>query len=123
MNAHIRPIIHVKLLVYQSQTGMRIDAIAMKPAERAKHQCVEVVSDSTTAVVTGLCERTEYLITVTAVTEEYFDQLPPGHDQRRARQLPKSRAPPEDVWLPSTSIVGSTSGKYTWNFPCISFTK
>ena len=90
--------------------GIRVDAVAMKPTERVKHACVEVMPDATTAVISNLAERTEYRVTVTAVTEEYFDQLPSGHELRRARHLSKHTQPPEDTWLPHASIVASTSG-------------
>ena len=89
---------------------MRVDAVAMKPTERTKHVYVEVMPDATTAVINNLAERTEYRVTVTAVTEEYFEQLPAGHELRRARSLSKHSPPPDDTWLPHASIVVSTSG-------------
>ena len=93
-----------------SLSAIRVDAVAIKARERHNHSFVEVSADSRTAVVENLLEKTEYLLSVTAVTEEYFEQLPPGHDQKRDRQLPVIAAPPEDPWLPSSSVLASTSG-------------
>ena len=66
--------------------------------------------DVTSAVVSGLAERTDYDVIVTLITNEFFDQLPPAHETRRSRHLSKRRAPAADVWLPRSSIRVSTSG-------------
>ena len=66
--------------------------------------------DRTNGVITGLSENTEYLITVTAITEEYFDQLPHGDPAKKSRVLPHSRLPEEHAWLPSSTIIVTTSG-------------
>ena len=84
--------------------------MAMKTRERTSHSFVEVPADAHSAVVENLLEKTEYLITVTAVTDEYFEELPPGHDQKRDRRLPTTAPPSEDPWLPSSSVIASTSG-------------
>ena len=39
---------------------------------------MEVNADSTSAIVDGLAEKSEYMLTVTTITEEYFDNLPEG---------------------------------------------
>lgn len=91
---------------------MRVDAVPVKNTNNNKHTCIELMADATSAVVDGLSEKSEYLMVVTAITEEYFDQLPPGHEQRRSRQIPKHKSVPDDAWLPSVSILASTSGKY-----------
>ena len=75
-----------------------------------KHKAVEVVPDSVSATLEGLKEKTEYLITVTLVTEEYFEQLPEGSEIRSRRTLPTDAPPPEHTWLPSSSMVAMTSG-------------
>ena len=96
------------LLIFS--VAMRVDAVAMKTRERSSHSYVEVSADARSAVVDNLFEKTEYLLSVTAVTEEYFEQLPPGHDQKRDRRLPTTMPPAEDPWLPSSSVLASTSG-------------
>ena len=90
--------------------GIRVDAVPVHKSERAHHGCVEVMPDATSAVVSGLAERTEYDVIVTSITNEYFDQLPAAHETRRSRHLSKRRAPADDVWLPRASIRVSTSG-------------
>ena len=89
---------------------MRVDAVAVQSRDRHKHSCVEVVPNATSAIVESLSEKTEYLITITAITDEYFDQLPPGHELKATRILPKDKSPKEDTWLPSTSVIAMTSG-------------
>lgn len=86
--------------------GFRVDAIYNKNS----HAATEVRPDETKAILEGLKEKTEYLITITAITDEYFSNLPEGHPIRVQRSLPKDKPPPEDVWLPGTSIFGTTSG-------------
>ena len=87
-----------------------MDAVAVQSRDRHKHSCTEVVPSATSAIVENLSEKTEYLVTVSAITDEYFDQLPPGHELKTTRILPKDRMPKEDVWLPSTSVIAMTSG-------------
>ena len=89
---------------------MRVDAVALKPRGDLKHTAVEVTPDKMTATLENLQEKAEYLLTVTLVTEEYFDQLPEGAELRLKRSLPEDKAPPEDHWLPSSSMVAMTSG-------------
>ena len=90
--------------------GLRVDAVAIKGENATKHACMVVVPDTTTAILDGLSERTEYLVSVTAITEEYFDQLPDGHEQKRTRLLPTDRPPKDDEWLPNSSVIAMTSG-------------
>ncbi len=89
---------------------MRVDAVAVKANDRHKHAFTEVVPDATSAVVENLSEKTEYLLTVTAITNEYFEQLPPGHELKGLRTLSQHKAPKDDMWLPSSSVIGMTSG-------------
>ena len=58
--------------------AIRVDAVSMKPDNTKRHSAVEVNADSTSAIVDGLAEKCEYMLTVTTVTEEYFDNLPEG---------------------------------------------
>ena len=87
-----------------------MDAVSLKSKKKRKHACIEVLPDKTTAIVENLDERTEYLVTVTTITEEYFDQLPHGHALKQKRVLPTSSPPKEDMWLPSSSVLATTSG-------------
>ena len=90
--------------------GIRVDAVAMKNRDKIKHASIEVMPDATNAIIDGLQEKVEYLVSVTAVTEEYFEQLPQGHELRRSKVLPRNKPPREDPWLPSTSVLATTSG-------------
>ena len=58
--------------------AIRVDAVSMKPDNTKRHSAVEVNADSTSAIVDGLAEKTEYMLTVTTITEEYFDNLQEG---------------------------------------------
>ncbi len=53
----------------------------MKADVGRKHSAVEVSADSTSAIVDGLAEKTEYMLTVTTITEEYFDNLHEGENK------------------------------------------
>ena len=64
----------------------------------------------TTAVINGLSEKTEYLLTVVIATNEYFEQLPVGNELKASKKLPRERPPAENMWLPSASIKAVTSG-------------
>jgi hypothetical protein len=89
-----------------------VDAVPMhEPAEGdPKHCCAETVPDAAGAIIDNLKEKTEYLITITAITEEFFDMLPSGHEMKTSRVLPKDQPPPESPWLPTASIIAMTSG-------------
>ncbi len=82
----------------------------MKTDEPKKHSAVEVSADATTAVIDNLAERVEYMLTVTTITEEYFESLPEGHESRRTRSIPLDRPAPEHSWLPGATMIGMTSG-------------
>lgn len=58
--------------------AIRVDAVSMKPDNTKRHSAVEVSADSNSAIVDGLAEKTEYMLTVTTITEEYFDNLQEG---------------------------------------------
>ena len=58
--------------------AIRVDAVSMKPDNTKRHSAVEVNADSTSAIVDGLAEKCEYMLTVTTITEEYFDNLLEG---------------------------------------------
>ena len=82
----------------------------MKSGETKKHVCKEVEADRRDVILDGLSEMTEYLISVTAISDEFFEQLPAGHEMKRTRQLPQNKPAPESEWLPSSSVVTMTSG-------------
>ena len=90
--------------------GIRVDAMLMKSTDRQNHSSTEVKADATTAILENLCEKSEYMVTVTAITDEFFEQLPEGHDLRRTRALPLNKTLPDDSWLPSSSMIAMTSG-------------
>ncbi|ELT90741.1 hypothetical protein CAPTEDRAFT_219540 [Capitella teleta] len=93
--------------------GIRVDAVPMKESEEeggAKHCCAETVPDAAGAIIDNLKEKTEYLITITAITDEFFENLQPGHQLKSSRVLPRDQVPPESEWLPCASIIGMTSG-------------
>ena len=70
----------------------------------------DLPSDATTAVIRDLVEKTDYIVTVRAVTAVYFDMLPDGHAVKRARRLPANVLPTDDAWLPAAIAVVTTSG-------------
>lgn len=82
----------------------------MKTSTSNKHTAVEVMPDATTATLDNMEEKTEYLITVTFITDEYFEQLPDGSEIKSQRTLPKNTPPPEDPWLSNSSMIAMTSG-------------
>ena len=67
--------------------AIRVDAVSMKPGNTKRHSAVEVNADSTSAIVDGLAEKNEYMLTVTTITEEYFDNLPEGELFYKIRTL------------------------------------
>lgn len=96
---------------------MRVDAVPLDKADAGRDPnyvvgsvSVDLPPDATFAVIDGLDEKTEYAVSVTAVTAEYFDQLPKGHESKTGRRLPHDRAPPRNSWLPTSTIVAMTSG-------------
>ncbi len=91
-------------------SAIRVDAVAMKAGEQMRHIALEVPADSSHAVIENLNEKSEYMLTVTAITEEFFEQLPEDHDWRRTRSISTNKPPPEDPWLPSSSMIAMTSG-------------
>ena len=68
--------------------------------------------DCTSADITGLHEKTDYLVRVVAVTEEYFDRLPDKHKHKKLHAIPRDVlvAQEESPWLPSASIIAKTAG-------------
>ncbi|XP_023933288.1 uncharacterized protein LOC106180596 isoform X1 [Lingula anatina] len=91
--------------------GIRVDCSPKKP-EEGKHQSFELIPDARSLVIENLTELTSYLVVVTAITEEYFDQLPERHQYKKMHRIPRDVAIElnESPWLPNTSIVAITSG-------------
>ena len=98
--------------------GMRVDAVVRSAYDQrggAERSDIDSVScdlprDATSAVISGLTDKTEYVVTVRAVTAAYFDMLPDGHAMKRSRRLPADRLPTDDAWLPAATTVVTTSG-------------
>lgn len=82
------------------------------PDERRDVESVscDLPADATSAVIKGLAEKTEYIVTVRAVTAVYFDMLPDGNAMKRTRRLPADHLPTDDAWLPAATTVVTTSG-------------
>ncbi|KAL5013163.1 hypothetical protein ScPMuIL_007433 [Solemya velum] len=91
--------------------GMRIDAISLNTGD-PHHVSLDVIPDATTSIVEYLREKTDYLIRVTAITDEYFDRLPDKHKLKKLRSLPKDLAvsPEDSPWLPNASLLTKTAG-------------
>ena len=69
------------------------------------HIFKELTADAKSCIIDSLSEKTNYRITVTAITEEYFTH----HKIKEIKQLPKVIL--ESMpWLPSAYIDGMTSG-------------
>jgi hypothetical protein len=67
--------------------------------------------DVTETTIDGLCECTEHIVAITAITEEFFDQLPDRHELKKIRALPAEyKDIPASAWLPKSNIVAVTSG-------------
>jgi len=100
-------------------TGMRVDVVPRSvydqlraPADRHDVETIscDLPADATSAVIGGLTEKTEYVVTVRTVTAVYFDMLPDGNAMKRTRRLPADRLPTDDSWLPAATAVVTTSG-------------
>ncbi|XP_033744669.1 uncharacterized protein LOC117330483 isoform X1 [Pecten maximus] len=94
-----------------SVIGIRVDAVSMAKNE-PHHISYDALPDAVSIDIEGLKEKTEYLIRVTAVTDEYFDRLPEKHKFKKAKVLPRDvMVPPmESPWLPSNYIIERTAG-------------
>lgn len=92
-------------------TGMRIDAISLNTSD-PHHVSLDVIPDATTSIIEYLREKTEYLVRMTAITDEYFDRLPDKHKLKKLRTLPKDLAvsPDDSPWLPNASLLMKTAG-------------
>ncbi|KAL3853216.1 hypothetical protein ACJMK2_016773 [Sinanodonta woodiana] len=91
--------------------GIRIDAVALNSHD-PHHVSLTVLPDATQAKIEGLKEKTDYMVRVTAVTDEYFDKLPDSNRIKFTRELPKDVMIASDTspWLPNNSIPIKTSG-------------
>lgn len=69
------------------------------------HMCHELLPTETVTTLNNLCENTDYEIIVTAITEEFFDQLPTGHEWKDTRTIPNNlNELPENEWLPKAKL-------------------
>ncbi|XP_012935394.1 uncharacterized protein LOC101845075 isoform X2 [Aplysia californica] len=91
--------------------AIRVECISLDP-QNSHHIAVDTLPDATIADVNGLHEKTDYLLKVIAVTEEYFDRLPEKHRHKRLRGFPQDvmASQEESPWLPHSSILIKTSG-------------
>ncbi|XP_064633270.1 uncharacterized protein LOC135491376 [Lineus longissimus] len=91
--------------------GLRVDCYPVSQIHRNPPFSQELMPDVTETTVDGLCECTEHIVVITAITEEFFDQLPDGHTLRKIRALPAEfKDIPESMWLPKSTIIAVTSG-------------
>ena len=98
--------------------GLRLDAVAIN-SKKHQHIRLELLPDATCTVVDGLAEKTEYAVTITAITDEYFDQ-----GQKEENPFGTENLPEENVWLPNTSMIAQTSGTTAAsNLKCIKSTE
>jgi len=88
-----------------------VDAVSLNTGD-PHHFTVDAIPDATTATIEGLREKTDYMIRITAITDEYFDRLPDKHRLKQLRSIPKDTILPADdsPWLPNASILTKTSG-------------
>ena len=84
--------------------AMRVDCYQLN-VEKPLHIFKELTPDCTTCIIDKLSEKTTYRISVTAITEEYFN----SHKIKELKQLPKLILETMP-WLPSTRIDAMTSG-------------
>lgn len=84
-----------------------MDCIPVKKKIKG-HICEELLPTETVVNLHNLCEHTEYDIVITAVTDEYFDSLPSGHEWKKERQIPHNNIEmPTNEWLPKSTITVS----------------
>ncbi|GFR62047.1 fibronectin, partial [Elysia marginata] len=91
--------------------AIRVECLSLEPTAH-HHVAVDTLPDAVTAEVRGLNEKTDYLLKVMAVTEEYFDRLPEKHRLKPLRGFPQDvlASREESPWLPSSSVLVKTSG-------------
>ncbi len=75
-----------------------------------RHRGVEVSAEATSAIVDGLLEKTEYMLTVTTVTEEFFDNLEEGANcftflVWQPRKVKKSQNEVQEISSGETSLT------------------
>ena len=76
------------------------------------HVAFEVRPDERLADIEPLQEKTDYVVRVTAITDEYFDRLPDRHRLKKLRALPKERMVDshDSPWLPNAYLMTKTAG-------------
>nr|XP_034305803.1 uncharacterized protein LOC105321045 isoform X1 [Crassostrea gigas] len=91
--------------------AIRIDAQSINTSD-PHHVAVEVRPDECKADIENLREKTDYVLRVTAVTDEYFDRLPEKHKLKKLRAIPRDRmvAADDSIWLPNTYTMAKTAG-------------
>lgn len=94
------PISHGSELV-----AIRIDCYQLNE-EKPIHIYKELTPDAKTCIIDNLSEKSNYKISVTAITEEYFV----NHKIKELKQLPRLILDQDMPWLPSASVEAMTSG-------------
>ncbi|XP_041347758.1 uncharacterized protein LOC121367568 [Gigantopelta aegis] len=91
--------------------GIHLECISLNTND-PHHINVDVMPDSKDASIENLHEKTDYLIRVIAVTEEYFDRLPDKHRHKRLHAIPRDSiiSPDDSPWLPNSSVLAKTAG-------------
>lgn len=91
---------------------VRVDCIPVNKKVKS-HICEELLPNETAINLYNLCEHTEYDIVITAVTDEFFESLPSGHEWKRERQIPQNNVEiPDSEWLPKSTITVSSWGSF-----------
>lgn len=73
--------------------------------DKSRHIIKELTPDVSSCVIDGLNEKTQYRVTITALTREYFIK----HSIKEVKDLPKTPLEQES-WIPSSHIDVVTSG-------------
>lgn len=83
----------------------RIDCLK-RNVKNSSQSIIILDAKETIVVIENLQEKTEYEISFTALTKEFLEY----HPNTKLEELCNCSSLPENIWLPSMYIVGSTSG-------------
>lgn len=69
------------------------------------HICEELLPSETVINLYNLCENTEYDVTITAITEEFFEFLPADSEWKKEKRIPiEVKELPASEWLPKATL-------------------